>query len=103
MGICNIVVVFVCSYRTKSTITRSASRAGSTDSLARNTLLAAQVLRLIPTQEARERLAFVMFSYCLFTCWSALTYLFLQTYFPTSGYSLTLLIKMLKAFFIYVV
>ncbi|XP_068631973.1 inositol polyphosphate 5-phosphatase E [Battus philenor] len=41
--------------RTKSTITRSASRAGSTDSLARNSLLAAQVLRLIPTQEARER------------------------------------------------
>ncbi|KAJ0177156.1 hypothetical protein K1T71_007165 [Dendrolimus kikuchii] len=41
--------------RTKSTITRSASRAGSTDSLARNTLLAAQVLRLIPTQEARQR------------------------------------------------
>ncbi|XP_049869041.1 inositol polyphosphate 5-phosphatase E isoform X2 [Pectinophora gossypiella] len=40
--------------RTKSTITRS-SRAGSTDSLARNSLLAAQVLRLIPTQEARER------------------------------------------------
>ncbi|KAL0841173.1 hypothetical protein ABMA28_014916 [Loxostege sticticalis] len=39
--------------RTKSTITRS--RAGSTDSLARNSLLAAQVLRLIPTQEARER------------------------------------------------
>ncbi|CAK1596064.1 unnamed protein product [Parnassius mnemosyne] len=41
--------------RTKSTITRSASHAGSTDSLARNSLLAAQVLRLIPTQEARER------------------------------------------------
>ncbi|CAD0199191.1 unnamed protein product [Chrysodeixis includens] len=41
--------------RNKSTITRSASRAGSTDSLARNSLLAAQVLRLIPTQEARER------------------------------------------------
>ncbi|KAM3964479.1 inositol-3-phosphate synthase [Aphomia sociella] len=41
--------------RTKSTITRSTSRAGSTDSLARNSLLAAQVLRLIPTQEARER------------------------------------------------
>ncbi|XP_004925905.1 inositol polyphosphate 5-phosphatase E-like isoform X1 [Bombyx mandarina] len=41
--------------RSKSTITRSASRAGSTDSLARNSLLAAQVLRLIPTQEARER------------------------------------------------
>ncbi|KAL4712318.1 hypothetical protein ACJJTC_004080 [Scirpophaga incertulas] len=41
--------------RAKSTITRSASRAGSTDSLARNSLLAAQVLRLIPTQEARER------------------------------------------------
>ncbi|GBP33614.1 Inositol polyphosphate 5-phosphatase E [Eumeta japonica] len=39
--------------RSKSTITRS--RAGSTDSLARNSLLAAQVLRLIPTQEARER------------------------------------------------
>lgn len=38
-----------------STITRSGSRAGSTDSLARNSLLAAQVLRLIPTQEARER------------------------------------------------
>ncbi|XP_072932057.1 inositol polyphosphate 5-phosphatase E isoform X2 [Epargyreus clarus] len=34
---------------------RSASRAGSTDSLARNSLLAAQVLRLIPTHEARER------------------------------------------------
>ncbi|CAB3224092.1 unnamed protein product [Arctia plantaginis] len=41
--------------RTKSTVTRSASRAGSTDSLARNSLLAAQVLRLIPTHEARER------------------------------------------------
>ncbi|XP_073945227.1 inositol-3-phosphate synthase isoform X2 [Choristoneura fumiferana] len=41
--------------RAKSTITRSHSRAGSTDSLARNSLLAAQVLRLIPTQEARER------------------------------------------------
>ncbi|XP_063618545.1 inositol polyphosphate 5-phosphatase E isoform X1 [Cydia splendana] len=41
--------------RTKSTITRSHSRAGSTDSLVRNSLLAAQVLRLIPTQEARER------------------------------------------------
>ncbi|CAH0397939.1 unnamed protein product [Chilo suppressalis] len=41
--------------RTKSTITRPVSRAGSTDSLARNSLLAAQVLRLIPTQEARER------------------------------------------------
>ncbi|XP_022830716.1 72 kDa inositol polyphosphate 5-phosphatase isoform X4 [Spodoptera litura] len=41
--------------RTKSTIARSSSRAGSTDSLARNSLLAAQVLRLIPTQEARER------------------------------------------------
>ncbi|KAI5651761.1 72 kDa inositol polyphosphate 5-phosphatase [Phthorimaea operculella] len=41
--------------RIKSTITRSGSRAGSTDSLARNSLLAAQVLRLIPTQEARER------------------------------------------------
>ncbi|XP_013199750.2 inositol polyphosphate 5-phosphatase E [Amyelois transitella] len=41
--------------RSKSTITRSTSRAGSTDSLARNSLLAAQVLRLIPTQEARER------------------------------------------------
>ncbi|XP_045771661.1 inositol polyphosphate 5-phosphatase E-like [Maniola jurtina] len=41
--------------RSKSTITRSASRAGSTDSLARNSLLAAQVLRLIPTQEARQR------------------------------------------------
>ncbi|KAG6442385.1 inositol polyphosphate 5-phosphatase E [Manduca sexta] len=39
--------------RSKSTIARS--RAGSTDSLARNSLLAAQVLRLIPTQEARER------------------------------------------------
>ncbi|KAJ8728090.1 hypothetical protein PYW08_016475 [Mythimna loreyi] len=41
--------------RTKSSIARSSSRAGSTDSLARNSLLAAQVLRLIPTQEARER------------------------------------------------
>ncbi|XP_053607651.1 inositol polyphosphate 5-phosphatase E [Plodia interpunctella] len=41
--------------RSKSTITRSTSRAGSTDSLARNSLLAAQVLRLIPTQEARQR------------------------------------------------
>ncbi|XP_061713327.1 inositol polyphosphate 5-phosphatase E isoform X2 [Cydia pomonella] len=41
--------------RAKSTITRSHSRAGSTDSLVRNSLLAAQVLRLIPTQEARER------------------------------------------------
>ncbi|CAG9584440.1 unnamed protein product [Danaus chrysippus] len=41
--------------RSKSTITHSASRAGSTDSLARNSLLAAQVLRLIPTQEARQR------------------------------------------------
>ncbi|KOB76401.1 72 kDa inositol polyphosphate 5-phosphatase, partial [Operophtera brumata] len=40
--------------RSKSTIARSSSRAGSTDSLARNSLLAAQVLRLIPTQEARE-------------------------------------------------
>ncbi|XP_041978430.1 inositol polyphosphate 5-phosphatase E isoform X2 [Aricia agestis] len=30
-------------------------RAGSTDSLVRNSLLAAQVLRLIPTQEARQR------------------------------------------------
>lgn len=49
------IFVIVCT-RTKSTITRSASRAGSTDSLARNSLLAAQVLRLIPTQEARERL-----------------------------------------------
>ncbi|XP_026488382.1 inositol polyphosphate 5-phosphatase E isoform X1 [Vanessa tameamea] len=41
--------------RSKSTITRSASRAGSTDSLVRNSLLAAQVLRLIPTQEAKQR------------------------------------------------
>ncbi|XP_045497660.1 inositol polyphosphate 5-phosphatase E [Colias croceus] len=40
--------------RAKSTITRS-SHAGSTDSLARHSLLAAQVLRLIPTQEARQR------------------------------------------------
>ncbi|XP_050673044.1 inositol polyphosphate 5-phosphatase E [Leptidea sinapis] len=40
--------------RAKSTITRS-SHTGSTDSLVRNSLLAAQVLRLIPTQEARKR------------------------------------------------
>ncbi|XP_045528789.1 inositol polyphosphate 5-phosphatase E [Pieris brassicae] len=40
--------------RAKSTITRS-SHTGSTDSLARNSLLAAQVLRLIPTQEAKQR------------------------------------------------
>lgn len=38
-----------------SHITRSSSRVGSTDSLARSSLLAAQVLRLIPTQEARQR------------------------------------------------
>ncbi|XP_048482753.1 inositol polyphosphate 5-phosphatase E isoform X2 [Plutella xylostella] len=41
--------------RARSTITHPASRAGSTDSLVRNSLLAAQVLRLIPTKEARER------------------------------------------------
>lgn len=41
--------------RTTSTITSSISRVGSTDSLVRNSLLAAEVLRLIPTQEARQR------------------------------------------------
>lgn len=55
MEVFHCIVVIVC-IRTKSTIARSSSRAGSTDSLARNSLLAAQVLRLIPTQEARERL-----------------------------------------------